>query len=39
MIRQTIEGFYPQRETVSRFSINNPHARFTANHKDLRQTI
>ena len=38
-LRLTIEHLYPERQTTSRFSIHNPHARFTRNHDELRQTI
>ena len=38
-IRQTIENLYPQRQTTSRFSIHNPHARFSQNPDQLRQII
>jgi hypothetical protein len=30
---------YPNRQTMSRFSINNPHARFSMNATDMRCTI
>ena len=38
-LRLTIGNLYPERQTTSRFSIHNPHARFTRNHDELRQTI
>ena len=38
-IRATIEHLYPQRQTTSRFSIHNPHARFSQNPEQLVQTI
>lgn len=38
-LRLTIEHLYPERQMTSRFSIHNPHARFSRNHDQLRQTI
>ena len=38
-LKSAIENLYPERQTTSRFSIHNPHARFSTNPDQLRQTI
>ena len=38
-VRNMVERLYPERQTVSRFSLKNPNARFTQTHDMLRKTI
>ena len=35
-VKDIVERLYPERQTVSRFSLKNPNARFTQTHDMLR---